>query len=51
MTRQEMMDNVVRIWGFEHPATLYFFEICEQENDDDIIAVAYEFAIGWPNAE
>ena len=49
MTRQEMMDKVIRTWGFEHPATLYFFEVCENENNDDIIIeVAYEFAMGWP---
>ena len=51
MTRQEMMDSVIRNWGFEHPATLYFFEVCERETDKDIIEVAYEFAMNWPNAE
>ena len=48
MTKQEMQNNVIRSFGFEHPATLYFFEVCEHENDQSILEIAYEFAMNWP---
>jgi len=51
MTIKEMQDNIIRRFGFEHPATLYFFEECERTNDLFIIEVAYYFAIGWKDAD
>ena len=47
MTIKEMQDNVIRAYGFEHPATLYFFECCEIEQDKFILEIAYEFAMNW----
>ena len=51
MTIKEMQDNIIRRFGFEHPATLYFFEECERTNDLFIIEVAYYFAIGWKDED
>ena len=47
MTITEMKNNIIRTYGFEHPATLYFFEECERTTDLLILAIAYEFAIAW----
>lgn len=47
MTIKEMQDNVIRTFGFEHPATLYFFGECERTKDSIIIEAAYYFAMGW----
>lgn len=47
MTINEMKSNIIRTFGFEHPATLYFFNECERTNDFTIIEIAYEFAINW----
>ena len=47
MTIKEMQDKVIRTWGFEHPATLYFFGECERTNDQLILEIAFEFAMGW----
>lgn len=51
MTINEMKNNVIRTFGFEHPATLYFFKECERTNDLDLIEVAYWFAIGWKDED
>lgn len=52
MTLNEMKTSVIRKWGFEHPATIYFFECLEvADNDEDLAAVAYEFAMNWPEEE
>ena len=48
MTKEIMMDNVVRANGLEAAATIYFFEVCEVEDDMLILEVAYEFAMRWP---
>jgi len=47
MKINEMKNNVIRAFGFEHPATIYFFNECERANDYTIIEIAYEFAMGW----
>lgn len=48
MTIETMQDNVVRKWGFEHPATIFFFEECERlGNDVFFIEISYWFAINW----
>lgn len=51
MTIKTMKNNIIRCFGFEHPATLYFFEECERTNDHFIIEVAYYFAMGWKEDE
>lgn len=51
MTTKTMKNNIIRRFGFEHPATLYFFEECERTNDLLIIEVAYHFAMGWKEDE
>lgn len=48
MTIKTMQNNVIRNFGFEHPATIYFFEACEINNGDPFLnEVAYDFAMGW----
>ena len=52
MTIKEMQDKVIRTWGFEHPATIYFFECCEINGDDQFLnEIAYEFAMGWKDED
>ena len=51
MTMNEMKDNVIRNFGFEHPATIYFFECCEMDDDPLLTEIAYEFAMGWKDPE
>lgn len=51
MTLNEMKTNVIRKWGFEHPATLYFFDAVEHETDEFLWAIAYEFAMAWENLD
>ena len=51
MTINEMKNNVIRTFGFEHPATIYFFGECERTDDIDIIEVAYWFAMGWKDED
>lgn len=49
---EEMKNTVVHTFGLEHPATLYFFACCEMTpNDDFLLHVAYDFAMGWPVEE
>lgn len=47
MTLNEMKDTVIRTFGFEHPATIYFFECCEMDDDPLLCEIAFEFAMGW----
>ena len=47
MTLNEMKKNIIHKFGFEHPATIYFFGECERTDDMLILEIAYEFAIGW----
>ena len=52
MTINEMKTNVIHKFGFEHPATIYFFECCEINNGDHLLdEIAYEFAMGWKDAD
>jgi len=52
MTINEMKNNVIRTWGFEHPATIYFFECCEINKGDRLLnEIAYEFAMGWKDED
>lgn len=46
MTMNEMRHNVIRTYGFEHPATIYFFERCEDTVDDPfLLEICYELAM------
>ena len=46
MTINEMKNNVIRTYGFEHPATIYFFERCEDTADDPcLLDVCYYVAM------
>ena len=48
MTVKEMQDKVIHTWGFEHQATLYFFECCEINEGDQLLnEIAFEFAMHW----
>ena len=48
MSLEVMKTNVIHKWGFEHSATIYFFTMCEDyENDPSIIEVCYHWAINW----
>lgn len=50
MTIKEMQDSIIHTYGFEHPATLYFFECLEMAPNDQFLAeIWYEFAIRWPD--
>lgn len=51
MTINEMKNNVIRAWGFEHPATIYFFGECERTNDLMLLEIAYDFAMGWKDED
>lgn len=49
MTLNEMKTNVIRKWGFEHPATIYFFDCLELADTDQFLTeISYEFAMNWP---
>ena len=48
MTINEMKTNVIRTYGFEHPATIYFFQCCALPDNDQLLAeISYEFAMNW----
>lgn len=48
MTIDEMKQSIINYYGFEHPATLYFFGECERTDDMAILEIAFEFAQDWP---
>ena len=41
MTREEMLTNVIRKWGFEHEYTIRFATACEKWVSDDTVAMFY----------
>ena len=48
MTLNEMKNNVIRNFGFEHFATIYFFDWCEHEKDNlALIKEVYEDVMHW----
>ena len=52
MTINEMKTNVIHKFGFEHPATICFFECCEINKGDRLLdEIAYEFAINWKDED
>lgn len=43
MTRTEMMDNVIKIKGFENDTVIMFCKIAENQNiSKEIVEIAYE---------
>lgn len=32
MTKEKMLDNIIRKYGFEHPLTIHFANLMEDEN-------------------
>lgn len=48
MTLEQMKTNVIRKWGFEHAATLYFFSCLEMDDNDALLnEISYELAMNW----
>ena len=41
MTREEMMNEVIRRFGFEAPETIRFCTYCEEFSEDKTIIIAY----------
>lgn len=44
MTREEMLTEVIRKWGFEHEETIWFAKHMETDTDEEIEA-AFEVAM------
>ena len=43
MTREKMLDNIIRKWGFEHTFTINFATIIEDKNfTDKMVADLYK---------
>ncbi|WP_440971810.1 hypothetical protein [Megamonas funiformis] len=43
MTRTEMMDNVIKVKGFENDTVIMFCKIAENQNiSKEIVEIAYE---------
>lgn len=34
MTREQMQNTIISIYGMEHPITIWFFELCEEYEDN-----------------
>lgn len=45
MTREEMMDNVIKKFGFEANITIQFCTLCEIVDEDTIVDVAYNYVM------
>lgn len=42
MTKEEMMNKIIRKYGFENPKTVLFFTVCEKEKDLQKIETIYK---------
>ena len=51
MTRKEMMNEVIRKFGFEAPETIRFCTYCEEFQSDKVITVAYLWLMERPIKE
>ena len=52
MTINEMKTNVIHKFGFEHPATIYFFYWCEHESENlGYLKEIYDEAMNWEHDE
>ena len=46
MTKNEMITEVIRRYGFEHEMTIAFSSLCEKEDiTDNFVLVAYDYAM------
>lgn len=45
MTRDEMLTNVIRKWGFEHPFTIRFARYCETLRCDFAVEKVYQWTM------
>lgn len=45
MTKEEMMDNVIRKYGFESEEAILFCGACEDKKKDRIIGMLYEITM------
>lgn len=41
MTREEMLTNIIRHFGFEHPITIRFAGYCDNYMSDKAVQTAY----------
>ena len=53
--RKNLIDRMIRIYGFEHPAVIHFTELCERWEDtaiyDTILRLAVESHEKHPNLD
>ena len=53
--RKSLIDRMVKIYGFEHPAVIHFTELCEcledTEINDTILRLAVEAHEKFPNLD
>ena len=53
--RKNLIDRMVRIYGFEHPVVIEFTELCERwedtKNNDTILRLAVEYHEEYPVLE
>ena len=53
--RKNLIDRMVKIYGFEHPAVIHFAEMCERLEDteinDIILRLAVEAHEKFPNLD
>ena len=53
--RKNLIDRMVRIYGFEHPAVIHFTELCERLEDTEInntiLRLAVEAHEKFPNLD
>ena len=45
MTRKEMQDIIIGIYGLEHPVTIGFFKKCEELPENDLNNATLEFIV------
>lgn len=45
MTREEMLTNIIRKFGFEHQNTIHFARLCETCRSEKSLRVAYSIFI------
>ena len=47
--RNELLSRMIRLYGFEHPATIEFCELCEDPNySDEMLLVTVTCHELWP---
>ena len=43
--RKSLIDRMVKIYGFEHPAVIHFTELCERWEDTEINDIILRLAV------